>query len=217
MILIVAHHDVVATHPKVAGDCERVLGIDFYFHSFNDFATRFLLIDIRWRVGDERSALCHAVADCVREIDATQECFDVGIQGCSTDNDFVDIAAKRLVKTIFDFGEQLFVEEWHFEHHFHQRLFEHWENFVFDDFLKDERHSDDEFRFHFGKCAKNNFWRRHASEEVKVATLCESVEHIDYHAVEVGKWQHIHDSVARLEEREVVVAIFHIAPDVFIG
>ena len=95
VVLVISQHHVRAFADDFANDIFRIGRQYPYVHTRRGFSARTRLESCPVFVADDRTAFCHAVAYCIREVYHFKELFHLLVESCSTYDDFSEVSTER--------------------------------------------------------------------------------------------------------------------------
>ena len=150
-------------------------------------------------VADDGGTLCCSVSDGVGEVDFLEELFHFLVEGCASDDDFVELSAEGIDHLFADFLVYLEVDDGHLHEQSHDVGLYLGEDFLAYDFLDDQRHGNDDDGLDAGECLGNDGRRWYSAEVIDVASVEELEDEFESHAVHVSHGQDADDAVALLD------------------
>ena len=189
-VLVVAQHDVGTASPDFAHFIVRVVAVDFDFHAGGGHATGTRTVHFPVGIGNNRGALCGTITNGEIEANLVEELLNLAVEGCTSDDDFVEAAAKGFDQLLTHLFQNLLVDNRCAQEHLHADGREFREYRFTNNLLDNQGHGDDDVRTNFGEGLEDDFGRRHTCEVVDVHAMEKFKDKLKGHAVGVGHGEH---------------------------
>ena len=144
LVLVVSEHQVGAAGDNLAGHEPGIMAEDLHFHAVDGDAHGGRHEVLMVAIGDERRTLGGAIAAGDGEADADEELFYLLVEGCTTHDDLLDVAAEGFEHLLADGLLHLLADYRHIEQQPEGIVLDLREYALADDLLDDERHGDDD-------------------------------------------------------------------------
>ena len=165
-------------------------------------------------IADDRSTLCGTITYGISEADAMQETLHFLVESSTTDDNLIEVSSKCLSHLIAYLLAYLLVDDRHVEKHAHAVVLYLRENFLADNLLDNQRHSDDNGWLDAAECLGDNSRTWDAGEEEYVATGDKLKQELKCHTIHVSHRKDADDRVARLDLlRQYVLGEVDVAPE----
>ena len=191
-VLVIAQEDVVALDQNLTG---HVLGIGRIYHNLHPRGSLAAGVEfglVPAGVCDDGAALCHAVAHGESESDTAEECLGLAVEGCTSDNHLVELAAEGLVELVVDLLEYLLVNDGKPEQQADVPAVDDRLELLLVNLLDDQRYGDDKVGLDGAHGVEDDLGGRESGEEMHVAAGAELHQELEHHTVHVGGREHGH-------------------------
>ena len=218
LVLVVAEHQVGAAGDDLARYALGIVAEYLHLHAIYGHAHGGGHEVLMVAIGDERGTLGGAVAARDGEADVDQELFHLLIEGSSTHDDFLDIAAEGFDHLVADGLLHLLAHHGHVEQEAYGVVLNLREHALADDFLDDQRHGDDDMGLDVLEGLCDDGRRRQAGEEEQMTPVAEAEDELEGHAVHMGHGEDGEHVLAGLDVlREQAHAEVQVAPERAVG
>ena len=151
-ILEVAQHHIQTSREDLSGDATRIRRVDLYLHVPGGLSTGTGCEVVPVLIANNRRTLRGTITDGIGEVDFLEEVFYLLIEGCTTDDNLVHVAAKGLQHFLTDHLANLLRDDRHLQKQTHAVVLDLREDFLADNLLNDQRYGDDNDGLDFLKC-----------------------------------------------------------------
>ncbi len=192
----------------------RVIGIDPDLGTIHGLSTGTGNILGPVFIGEQGAGFGHAIAHQIREIDFLEDALHFRVQGRTTHDEFLHIAAESLLQSLSDLFINQAIDPGNLEGQLHGRLVQHGFQLGFVNLLHYQGNGDQQIRLHIGKGLHKRSRRRGLAQPIDGRAVAQGIDKLDYQAVHVGHGQHGDHLVAR---RYVALTEIHIRAEIAIG
>ena len=197
-VLEVSEHYVKTTSKNLARYILRIRAVNLNLHVYNRLAARTCNKVVTICIAYNRSTLCSAVTNSIREFNTLQELLYFLVESSTANDNLIELATECIYNLLANLLENLLVYERHVEQQTHAIGLELRQHLFADNLLDNQGYSNDDCRFYFCECCSNDSWRRNACKIEHVTAEEEFEEEFERHAIHVRHRENTDDIIALL-------------------